>query len=193
MVYEPDHFLIASYDSIHVDYETRTLYAADHACFEVSSCVKSYYVQVSIKGAEYVSSATASLSGMGGSVYLRNGQLNEADPVAIGFTLNPTQERIRKGEVIKAYTTFNTFGKLVGQENYLTITFDFYTRDGRVVTDEFRITDLFETDLVKVNQWIILDKVIVIDPPPPSIDQEDGGGMDPDVEEWVNVEGDIYL
>jgi hypothetical protein len=146
-----------------------------------------------VKGAEYVSSAVAFLSGMAGSVRLCDGQKNEEDPVSVSFTLNPEREKMVRGEVIEAYTTFNTFGKLVGQENYLTITFDFYTRDGRVVTDEFRITDLFETDLVKVNQWIILDKVIVIDPPPPSIDQEDGGGMDPDVEEWVNVEGDIYL
>ena len=191
VVYEPDHFFREECELVHVDFLTDTLRTAENTFFEATTCVKSYYIQINVKGAEYVSSAVAFLSGMAGSVRLCDGQKNEEDPVSVSFTLNPEREKMVRGEVIEAYTTFNTFGKLEGQENYLTVTFEFYTRDGRTVTEEVRITDLFKTELVRVNQWIILDKTIVIDPPSDG-DQGDGG-IDPDVEEWVNVRGDIYL
>ena len=89
-----------------------------------------------------------------------------------------------------AYATFNTFGKLANVEGYINITFEFNTTWGTVQTESIRITDMFETQQVRENQWIIIDKVIEIVPPD---DGESAGGMSPGVGKWDQVEGGITI
>ena len=48
---------------------------------------------------------------------------------------------------------------------------------------------MFDTPLVKENQWILLDKTIEIIPPEGS----GGGGMKPGVENWKDVEAEIIM
>jgi hypothetical protein len=57
-----------------------------------------------------------------------------------------------------------------------------------VQVEEIDLNELFETDMVKYEQWIIIDKVIEITPDP-----NEAGGMQPSVGNWGQVEGDITI
>ena len=111
------------------------------------------------------------------------------DPVAVHFELNKDKDQ-KRSEKTLAYATFTTFGKLEEQENYLSITFEFYTKNGKTYTETIPLTELFQTEKVKVNQWILIDKVIAIDE---NIEDDSGEGMTPNVGEWENTEGEIYI
>ena len=52
------------------------------------------------------------------------------------------------------------------------------------------ITDIFETEMAKENQWIIIDKVVEIIPPEGA---DTGGGLAPGVSEWEQIEGSITI
>ena len=73
----------------------------------------------------------------------------------------------------------------------MTITFEFYTIDGRVQVEKFSLTDIFKTAQVQENGWIILDYIVEIDPP--EITDDDGGGISPDVGEWTEIESEIEI
>ena len=189
IVYEPDHFFIESGKIVEVEEKTDTLRPADHSCFLATTSVKSYYLQVEVTGAELVTSAVALLSGMAGSVQINDRQMLTDDPVAVHFELNKDKDQ-KRSEKTLAYATFTTFGKLEEQENYLSITFEFYTKNGKTYTETIPLTELFQTEQVKVNQWILIDKVITIDE---NIEDDSGEGMTPNVGEWENTEGEIYI
>ena len=59
--------------------------------------------------------------------------------------------------------------------------------DGSAQVEEIDLTDKFNTSLALENQWILLDRKIIIKP----IDS--GGGMTPGVENWKDIEADIYM
>lgn len=191
IVYEPDHLFIKNDEEVMVEEHTDTLYAQGGEHFIARTGVKSYYLQVEVTGAELVTSAVALLSGMAGSIQLKDGQMCADDPVAVHFELNNGKDKERSEKTI-AYTTFHTFGKLEEQENYLSITFEFHTKSGQTVTETIPLTELFDTPLVKENQWILIDRVIAIDDAL-KIEDEGGGGMNPNVGEWENTEGEIYI
>ena len=139
-----------------------------------------------MKGAEYVSSASGYLTGLAGSVYLAGQKLNEEDESSIYFQLKSNHINNRS-EVSQAYTTFNTFGKIPSVDGKLIVVFEFKTVYGTVQVEQIELNDLFETDLVKNEQWIIIDKVIEITP------DASGGGMQPIVGDWGKVEGEITI
>ena len=191
VVYEPDHFFIGNGEVVTVTEETDTLHTGAGTHFTATTSVKSYYLQVQVTGAELVTSAVALLSGMAGSVRVHDGWMMDDNPVAVHFSLQNGVDKDYPDKKV-AYATFHTFGKLEEQENYLSITFEFYTKNGQTVTETIPLTDLFDTELVKVNQWILIDKVIAVDDAL-KIEPGDGGGMTPNVGEWENIEGDIYI
>jgi len=90
-----------------------------------------------------------------------------------------------------AYATFNTFGKLPDVEGYIYITFEFNTTWGTVQTETIRVTDMFETPVVRDKQWIIIDKMIEIKPP--GDDEGTNGATDPGVNQWQEIQGDITI
>lgn len=183
ILYQPDHIVVASsaeeviphHNEVHV-IET----AAE-------SIVETFYLQVKVKGLEYVSSAQAVLTGMVGS-----NMLGERRPVtekesAIYFTLNKSDD---KGVPVLC-NIFNTFGRIAGSTNDLWVAFDINTVDGRVLSMEYDITHLFETDECKNHRWLLFDEEIVI-PPPPS-QPGTGGGFEPSVGNWDEEKHDIIL
>lgn len=188
-VYEPDHFFIATHETIEVHEETDTLKTEKGDHLTATTGVKTYYLQIQVEGVSYISSASAFLSGMAGNMTIHNRQLDKNDPVAVFFELNNGKDKGRQDKSV-AYATFNTFGKLDTEENLLKITFEFLTRDGRIVTKTIPLTELFSTEMVRVNQWIIIDETIVIDPM-----EEDNSaeGITPNVGEWENTEGEIFI
>ena len=198
IVYEPDHLFLMTQDRIHIAPTDRmdTLRTDDGDYFTASTCVDSYYIQVRIKGIEYVSTAASLLTGLAASTTLHNRSMQPEPPVRIFFEMNPSgRENVDKRaggteeEDAVIYTTFNTFGKLPEVETEYTVTFDFVTTDGRTQTETMNITPMFDTPEVMENKWIIIDKEIVIAPPP----KQEGGGLSPEVDEWQDVNTDLQI
>lgn len=193
---QPDHLFVAKVEGIDVNKpeywdKPDTIKTAAGTYATAESIVKTYYLQFNIKGVEYVRSAVALISGMAGSKKMHSGEMVEEDAANIFFSLKNGKEKNRMSDDIAvAYASFNTFGKLPNVEGYLDVTFEFNTIYNTVQTETFRITDIFETDMAKENQWIIIDQVVEIVPPEGDVT---GGGMAPGVSEWEQVEGSITI
>lgn len=195
-VYEPEHLFREVCEPIVIKRTNKidTLKNVSGDWFEAHSVVKSYYLQLRIKGVEWISSAVSLLSGMARANVLheRDGMVT-ANPVNLFFTMDYTgKETVRDGSGNTAilYATFNTFGKVPDAENSLTLNFEFMKSDGTSHVEKLDITNEFHTKLAKEEQWILLDHEIVIIPPEGSVA---GGGMIPGVKEWDDVETEVEL
>lgn len=193
--YEPDHFFVTTIDDVTLETNAGndTIWAEKKEHPVAETVVKTYYMQVNVKGVEYVRSAVALITGMAGSVKLHNRAMVTENPSTIYFNLQNGRAASKGGEEMNTigYGTFNTFGKLPEVEGYIEITFEFRTTDNRVQTEIIRVTDMFETEQVKEKQWIIIDKVIEIVPPEGG--ENGGGGMSPGVNQWQQIEGNITI
>lgn len=194
IVYDPDHLFVVDCGDVVVDYVDHldTLRTHEGDYFHGESIVKSYYLQVKVKGMKYVSSSVSLLDGMAGSAMLHGGVLNTDDPVTVYFEMikSETPENSEGESVI--YTTFNTFGKLPETISNLEITFDFLTTYGKHYSEKLDITDKFnEPDAIN-HQWIIIDHTVTI-PDPPAPTPGSGGGFVPEVGPWEDIETDIII
>ncbi|MBR4848673.1 MAG: DUF5119 domain-containing protein [Bacteroidaceae bacterium] len=193
---QPDHLFVTRVEDVEVntqEYFERpdTIKTNKDTYPTAESIVKTYYLQFNVKGVEYVRSAVALISGMAGSKTIYNGEMVKDNDISIFFGLNNGMNKQRTSDDIAvAYATFNTFGKLPDTEGYLDVTFEFKTIYNTVQTETFRITDIFETEMAKENQWIIIDKVVEIIPPEGA---DTGGGLAPGVSEWEQIEGSITI
>ena len=193
---QPDHLFVAKVEDVEIDkpiyYEAPDTIKNNTGTYPVAeTIVKTYYLQFNIKGVEHVRSAVALISGMAGSKNMHSNEMIKDDVASIYFNLNNGKDKARTSDDIAvAYASFNTFGKLPHTEGYLDVTFEFKTIYNTVQTETFRITDIFETEMAKENQWIIIDKVIEIIPPEGS---DTGGGMSPGVTDWEQIEGSITI
>lgn len=192
--YEPDHVFVCSERNVRVasvveGRDTLQTSTGSHPLAE--SVTKTYYMQVNVKGVEYVRSAVALITGMSGSVRMHDRSLVPEMESSIYFNLQNGLNKSRTGEekMAVAYASFNTFGKLPDVEGYIEITFEFNTIYGTTQTETIRVTDMFETEQVREQQWIIIDKVIEIVPP----EGVSTGGMTPGVNQWEEIKGDITI
>ena len=181
--YQPDHLLVASNDFESIPYHSG-VYTISAAA---RSVVESYYLQVKVQGLEYVSSAKAVLSSMAPSVNMSTKTPNYEPPVSIYIDLLKSKD----GEDDVVCNVFNTFGRIPGSENELRVTFDIKTVDGRSITREFEISDLFESDLCKEHHWLLIDEVIDVPKPPDT--PSGGGGFEPTVDDWEREEHEIEI
>lgn len=193
--YCPDHLFLLNEENISVKKTAGidTLRNAEGDFFTISSAVKSYYLQVKIKGIEYITSAVSLLSGMAGTISLHNAEMNANDPVSVFFDLDYADLVRRDGDQKNSatlYATFNTFGKLPEEKNFYTLNFEFSRSDGTSQVESFDITSMFDEPLVKNQQWILLEKEIEITP---SFGGSGSGGMTPGVDEWEDIWTNIQL
>lgn len=200
IVYDPDHLFLANCGDLLVPYveDVDTLKTRDGEHFSANTVVTSYYLQVKVKGMQYVSSSVALLTGMSGSVWLSDGSMDKEHEVTVYFEMAAGGENSASGISSKAssdevliYTTFNTFGKLPDAANNLEITFDFLTVYGKPYSATFDITDEFQTPEAIEHHWLLLDQTIEIPEPPEGSDS--GGGFTPSVDDWSDVETDIVM
>lgn len=200
IVYDPDHLFLANCGDLLVPYveDVDTLKTRDGEHFSANTVVTSYYLQVKVKGMQYVSSSVALLTGMSGSVWLSDGSMDKEHEVTVYFEMVAGGENSASGISSKAssdevliYTTFNTFGKLPDAANNLEITFDFLTVYGKPYSATFDITDEFHTPEAIEHHWLLLDQTIEIPEPPEGGDS--GGGFTPSVDDWSDVESDIVM
>jgi len=198
IVYDPDHLFATHCGqvTIHHSEDLDTLRTPEGTHFKASSLVKSYYLQVRVKGIKYASSSVGLLTGMAGSAWVKDGRMDEGHNVTVYFEMmpgeNPSAGITRSDDdTALIYTTFGTFGKLPDADNELEITFDFLTVYGKPYSETINITDVFNTPEAKEHQWLLLDHVITIPEPPPS--SGSSGGFQPSVDEWSDVESDIVI
>ncbi len=184
VAYEPDHLIVATEPEQFIPYHegTYTIHADAH------TIIDTYYLQIYVEGVEWVSSASAYLSGMAsGNILSENHRITDP-PHTVYFTLNPSRDGDR--DVIA--NVFNTFGHIPGNTNNLDITFNLRTRDGRNLQHTFDITDVFKTPEAIEKHWLLINETIKVDPPE-GYNPDAGGGMDPSVDDWVNENHDINL
>lgn len=192
ILYEPDHFFVESGRQITVrdNIYTDTLLTDDGDYFKAESVVKTYYIQVNVKGIEYVKSAVSFITGMAGATWMHNRTMVADPPTSIYFEMNPGTRKSRSGETVAvAFSNFNTFGKIKEVDGYILVTFEFNTVFGTTQTETIRLTEMFDTPQVQEQQWIIIDKTIEIIPPEGSTT----GGLTPGVGKWDEVQGNISL
>ena len=200
IVYDPDHLFAASCGDVYVPYAEvlDTLQTPEGEHFKASSLVKSYYLQVKVKGIQYATSSVGLMTGLAGSAWLNGAGMDKEDPVTVYFEMMPGESSatgvMKAGgdDVATIYTTFSTFGKLPDAENELEITFDFLTTYGKPYSETIDITDLFSTPEAMEHQWLLIDHVIEIPPPPPG-SSSGSGGFTPSVDDWGDVNTDIIL
>ena len=191
---EPEHILVTRHDGIRLKHSVKvdTLRTAEGDFFTARSIAKSYYLQLNIKGVQWVKSASAVLSGLSGSslLYEEEGMV-ESDPVNLYFNMqyngnNKRSSSENSAEVLHA--TFTTFGKIPDLTSELTLNFEFTKSDGSSQVESIDITEVFKTQLAIENQWLLLDKEISITKPIGG-----SGGMDPGVEGWKEEEADLPM
>lgn len=193
IVYDPDHLIVARCKGVNVPLRSYidTLRTASGDYFTGQSIVKSYYLQIRVKGIQWVSSAVSLLTGIAGSARLHDGGVNEDDPVTLYFEMRRSDDPSRTDDTAVIYTTFGMFGRLPDADNKLEVSFDFLTRDGRALSHEFDITSKFDEPDAVEHQWLLLDDEIEIPEPPE--EPGSGGGFEPGVDDWEDVNSDIII
>ncbi len=177
---QPEHIMVARSFNENIPYHT-----GDHEILaEATSLVESYYMQVKIEGAEYVTSANAVLTSMAPSASLASGVKDYATPTSLYIPLVKSDD---KGVPVIC-NVFNTFGRIPNSTNELKITFNVTRTDGEVFTHTFDISDLFLSEACIKHHWLLVDETIVI-PDPPST----GGGFKPSVDDWEDIESEIEI
>ena len=195
VMYEPDHLFLVTDETVRIGAASAIDTLRDNSgnYFTATTCVDSYYMQVRVKGIEYVSSAVSLLSGLAEAKQLKDRGMIADRPIRIYFDMltagKENEQKPRTDEADVIYATFNTFGKLPDVPTELNITFDFIKTDGTTQTEVIDITPMFDTDIVRNNRWIIIDREIEIVPP----EKPEGGGFSPDVEQWEDINSDIII
>ncbi len=183
IVYEPDHLVVARKD-VEVLHRTgeQIIYA------EGESIVETYYLGVKLRNKGNLASAQALLSGQAKSNMFGFEGGRSIEPVILYFDMTAGIND-RTGEDA-LQTTFNTFGKLPGEESHLWLTIVVTNTNGETITWHKDITDRFKDNPDKYI-YIEEDEIVVPDPPAPP--PGSGGGFHPEVEDWKEEHYDITI
>lgn len=197
VVYDPDHLFRVCCQDVNIPYTDfiDTLRTQDGEYFRAESMVLSYYLQVRVKGLQFASSAVGLITGLSGSGWIQEGNMDMDDPVSVYFDMLPGQGsaagvvKSEDGDEVIVYTTFNTFGKIPNMQNELEITFDFVTTYGEPFSESLDISQVFASEVAKEHQWLLIEHTIEI-PEPPEVNN---GGFDPGTEPWKDKDTDIII
>lgn len=188
---QPEHLFrdVCEMVTVRNSTQTDTLRNSRGDHFTACSMVLSYFMQVRIKGIEWVNSASVLMSGMAGSAHMHKTEgIVETDPVDLFFmTKCADRKRSRGSDVYTAvlYATFNTFGKIEDSDTKMTM--ELLKTDGSTQIEVFDLDEMFETPLVRDNRWILLEREITVSRP------EGTGGLKPGVDEWKDEEADVVM
>lgn len=196
--YDADPLFVAGVEGLDISYHSRidTLRSVNgDPWFSASSVVKSYYLQIGVIGAQYISASSCLLTGMASSTHTLEPDFEQSEETTLYFEMKqgvwPAGYRPGYDEFHCIYTTFGTFGCLPDANKDLMVSLEFTTTYGAQIDTTFNLsTEFLKADAID-NQWILPDFEIKI-PPPPGGGQS-GGGMAPGVEEWGDVNSDINI
>lgn len=158
--------------------------------FIAESVVKSYYLQIKVKGVQYLSGAVCLQSGLAQQKLITTSGIEDSPEATIYFEAKAESDD-RGDDTGVIYSTFGTFGKLPDAGNSLSVTFELSTTYGKVYQAVLDITDEYDTENARIHQWLIIDKEIQIPVPDPS--DPDGSGLTPSVGDWDDIQSDIII
>lgn len=189
LLYNSPDLLFLSHNRVDIpfSYEIDTINSYVENQIKASAMVETYYLQIQIKGANFVQSVQAVITGMGSEKQLFTQELPGGE-AALLFEM-PIADYEITDSIATIYTTFNTFGKLNNVDNTLTITFNILTTTGQMQSTVIDVSDEFLKPHAIENNWLIIDKVINVPPPPDA----PSGGFTPGVTRWDDIWSDIYI
>lgn len=194
--YDADHLFVAGADNIYIPYHGAldTLKNADgEPWFRASSVVKSYYVQIGVRGIQYLSSSSVLLTGMGRQTRLHDRNFTDGGEATLYFDMHNGSYQYFSENRTCIYGTFGTFGRLPDADNQLTVSIEMVTTYGTRLEETIPVSQEFLKENAIVHQWIILDYEIVIPAPPDNPDKDGDGGLHPAVDEWGDVESEFVI
>lgn len=184
VVYEPDHLFVGRFKGQEIP--QLLLEEGDREIvIEVNaeSLVETWNVEIhGVEGAEYISSVSAIISGQAASSFLYSGE-DSKESVSVYFTMQTNKMKGADEGMIMG--TFNTFGKIPGVTSDLSLDVSVTNTAGDTYNLHYDVTSDF---MDNPDQLIVIEDDISIDPP-----SSGGGGFDPSVEDWDDVETDIEL
>lgn len=181
---QPEHIVSACSDRQSIPYHDG-IYTIE---MEATTLVESYYLQVGVNGAEYISSARAVLTSMAHGKGVTSRQVEIDNPCSINIPLITSKDN---GSSVVC-NVFNTFGRIPGGVNELYLDFDIVTSDGTRVEKKYDITKLFKSELCVKHHWLLIDDIIDI-PKPITPPTPGGGGFDPTVRDWEEEHYDVTM
>ena len=193
----PDHLLVARKKGLRIDASSETVVIKTSA----SSIIQSYYVQLRLKNAQYVSTASAILTGLAPSNRLGENEVDSLSSSGVFFTMRPSRDKHQKaGEDDVLCAVFNTFGKLPNHKSQLKILLNGITANGKPIQEIIDMDEVFKTELAIKNHWLLLDQVIEVPQPDGEDDggsegggDSSGGGFNPEVNDWEEERGEITI
>ncbi len=195
--YDADHLFVSSAEGLQVAVHgaVDTLRnSAGEPWFRAESIVKSYYIQIGVRGIQYISSSSSVLSGMAASTRIIDRDFESGGSTALYFDM--TRGRYTKYDQSYAciYSTFGTFGRLPESDNEIRVSFEFITTYGTRFEKTFDISRKFLEEDAIVHQWIIIeDEIVIPAPPDPDPDPDLAGGLTPSVDPWGDVESEFDI
>lgn len=174
IVYEPDHLFVAR-DNITI-YERSGEQVIET---QAETVVETYFLSVRVTNIKYMATANALLTGQIGSNFIGfpKEEGKSDDDVTLFFQMEAGTDSL-ENDVVK--TTFNTFGKLPGEESRLWLTIILTSQTGESVVWHRDITDEFLNN--PNHRIVIVENPIVVPIPDPGTST--GGGFQPGVAEW---------
>ena len=189
--YEPDHLFVARQESLTVEPHSVT----EVVEMEAETVVDTYYIQIRVKGTEYLASKAAGIAVLSGLSHGNRIGANErdyAEPAAIYFEMERSRdERIEGDDQEVLCAVFNTFGRVPDAESELHVTLSVLGRDGTKHEKVVDMTPIFASEDARERHWLLIDEVWNI--PPPITEDEESGGFRPEVDDWDDIEEVIPL
>ena len=189
--YEPDHLLVAREHNFRISpHDTLVIINTD-----ASTIIDTYYIQIHVENAQYMSAegATAVISGLSPSNRFGIPFRTDDPSTAVVFDLQKSTDPklpYTNKDVICA--VFNTFGKIEDLDSDLHVTFSVKDVAGNYQTYDTSLNTVFKTEDAIERHWLLIQDTFIIEPP--VVGPTNGeGGFQPVVDDWVEEQGNITL
>ncbi|MBQ6881898.1 MAG: DUF5119 domain-containing protein [Alistipes sp.] len=186
IVYQPDHLMVARQELLTV----RPHHDLLRIDLDAHTVVDTYYIQIRISGPEHMAAnaaGVATLSGLAPGNRFGSNERIDQESVAVYFEMKKsTDPRIEDQNQDVLCATFNTFGKLPDRHSDLRAVLSILTRDGKTHQKVIDMEPIFATEDARLRHWLLIDEVWEI--PVPVYPDSGGGGFNPEVDDWDDIE-----
>ncbi len=188
--YAPDHLFVARMPALTVEPHSELRVVS----MEAETVVDTYYIQIRIKGSEYLASKAAGiavLSGLSQGNRIGVNERRKEESAAIYFEMERSRdERITEGNNEVLCALFNTFGSIPDAASELHVTLTVLGRDGTKHEKVIDMKPIFASEDARERHWLLIDEVWEI-PKPES--EEEESGFAPKVDDWDDIEEVIQI
>ena len=183
--YQPDHLMVARKTPLQVDVHPDVM----RIDLDAHTVVDTYYIQIRITSPDHMAANAAGVAVLSGLVPANRFGVNERmeeEPISVYFEMHQSTDPRIEGEHQSVLCgTFNTFGRLDGSQSELRVVISVLTRDGEKHQKVVDMTPIFATEDARERHWLLIDEVWDI---PAPIYPDTGGGFNPEVDDWEDVE-----